>query len=107
MIMNKCFLGIIIFISLIILIACEIPTDPEDEKNDDEVIELNWIVYTYSQEVWYTSNFKNQFPDINKQNECDKIELYLNDFFIKFQINDTTYVKTFTLPDYLYWSEKQ
>jgi len=104
--MKRYLLGII-FMFLFVLNTCEIPVDPEDEKKDNEVIELNWIVYTYSQEVWYTSNFKNQFPDINKQNECDKIELYLNDFFIKFQINDTTYVKTFTLPDYLYWSEKQ
>lgn len=104
--MKKYCWGMIIFPLLFILIACEMSSNPEEEKTDNEVIELNWIVYTYSREVWYLSNFKNQFPDINKQNECDKIELYLYDFFIKYQINDTTYIKTFVAPDYLYWSEK-
>ena len=95
-----------ILFSLFILITCEMSSNPEEENIDNEVIKLNWIVYTYNWEVWYLSNFKDKFPDINKQNECDKIELYLYDFFIKYQINDTTYIKTFSVPEDLYWSEK-
>lgn len=103
--MNKYYFRMFSILIFVFFVSCEMASNPED-SNDNEVIELNWIVYTYSSEVWYLPKYKDQFPDFGKQNECDKIDLYLNDFFIKYQVNDTSYVEVFIAPNYLYWSEK-